>query len=304
MRLENELLYRQLQDVRLKKIAEDLEFANNDKFVLIDGLVYKKFPDKPRFAVSDAMINNVIRAYHDEIAHCGIEKTCQSIFSNYWFPLRKRVQEYIENCLICLLYNSSVNSREGEIQITDSPSAPFIILHLDHFGPILVSTDGFKHILVNVNAFSRFTWLYAVKSTGSKEVIKHLSDLFNIFGNPSLLVSDRGTAFTLQDFAEFLKSNHIQYRQVAVAASWANGIVERVNKFLKCSLKKIVNDQSSWHSCLNTVQYAINNTYHSSIKSSSSKLFFGFDQRNHSDAELIKFLNKIADISFNFIEKR
>jgi len=88
MPLENELQYRQLQDIRLRKIAEDLEFTNNDKFVPIDGLVYKKFPDKPRFAVSEAIINNVIR---DEVAHCGIEKTCQYIFPN-WFPsLRRKV---------------------------------------------------------------------------------------------------------------------------------------------------------------------------------------------------------------------
>jgi len=185
------------------------------------------------------------------------------------------------------------------MQITNSPSAPFVILHIDHFGPIMVSTDGSKHILVIFDAFSR---LYAVKSTGTKEVIKHLSELFNIFGNPCLLVSYRDTAFTSQDFAEFLKSKHIKYRQVATL--WANGLVERVNRFLKSSLKKVVNDQAKWHSCLNTVQYAINNTYHSSIKSSASKLFIGFDQRNHSDAELVKYLNKIADVSFNFIEER
>lgn len=40
--LEKELQYRQLQDDRLKAIAENLEFADNDKFELIEGLVYKK----------------------------------------------------------------------------------------------------------------------------------------------------------------------------------------------------------------------------------------------------------------------
>lgn len=40
--LEQVLQYRQLQDNRLKDIAEDLEFSDNDKFELIDGLIYKK----------------------------------------------------------------------------------------------------------------------------------------------------------------------------------------------------------------------------------------------------------------------
>jgi len=36
--LEQQLQFRQLQDSRLKGIAEDLEFTDNEKFELIDGL--------------------------------------------------------------------------------------------------------------------------------------------------------------------------------------------------------------------------------------------------------------------------
>jgi len=42
------------------------------------------------------------------------------------------------------------------------------------------------------------------------------------------------------------------------------------------------------------VQYAINNIYHSSIKMTSSKLFLGFDQRNHADSKLILFFNNLV----------
>lgn len=302
--LDSELQYKQLQDDKLKEIARELEYKDNDKFVLIEGLVYKKFPDKPRFAVPDSMVFNIIRAYHDNLAHCGIEKVVQGISVNYWFPsLRKRVRDYVDNCLTCLMANVSSNSREGEMQISDTPSSPFIILHLDHFGPISDSSDGFKHILVIVDAFSRFTWLFAVKSTGSKEVVKHLSYLFNIFGNPVTIVSDRGTAFTSQEFAEFIKSKNIAHRLVAVAAPWANGLVERVNKFLKSSLKKVVEDYN-WSTYLNSIQYVINNTHHSSLRASPSKLLFGVDQRNHADADLVSFLNNLAKISFNISEER
>jgi len=122
MPLEKELQYRQLQDNRLKVIAENLEFEDNDKFILFDGLVYRKQPDKHRFVVPDSMINNIIRVYHDELAHCGLEKTVQGITANYWFPLQKRVRDYIDNCLTCLMANTSVNAREGEMQLTDSPT--------------------------------------------------------------------------------------------------------------------------------------------------------------------------------------
>ncbi|KMQ88500.1 hypothetical protein RF55_12002 [Lasius niger] len=155
MPLEKELEYKQLQDQKLKSISEDLEFSDNDKFALINGLVYKKGPDKPRFSVPEAMVNNIVRIYHDNIAHCGVEKTIQGINANYWFPsIRKRVVDHIDNCITCLLNNVSSNTREGELQETDSPSAPLQILHTDHYGPMVTSANGFKHVLVVISSGS------------------------------------------------------------------------------------------------------------------------------------------------------
>lgn len=135
----------------------------------------------------------------------------QGILENYWFPsLRKRVNLYIENCITCLLTNSSSNSREGEMQLTESPSIPFYIIHIDHFGPINESELGHKHIFVVIDSFTRFIWLFAVKNLSSKEVIiKYLTFSFSMFGNSKKIVSDRGTAFTSQEFENFLKEKKI-----------------------------------------------------------------------------------------------
>lgn len=105
------------------------------------------------------MITNIIRVYHDNMSHCGVEKTIKGILSNYWFPFVQRVQKHIDNCLSCLLASASINTREGELQITDCPTFPLQIIHIDHFDLISQTEEGFKHILVVVDAFSRFTWL-------------------------------------------------------------------------------------------------------------------------------------------------
>ncbi|CAL1672060.1 unnamed protein product [Lasius platythorax] len=305
MPLEKELQFRQLQDPKLKDLSQKLEFKEDDKFELIDGLVFKKGTEKSRFVVPEAMISNIIRYYHDNMAHCGLEKTIKGIMVNYWFPsLKKRVHNYIDNCVICLLANSSVNSREGELQITDSPTYPFHIFHADHFGPIKETRDGFKHIFLVIDAFTRYTWLFPTKSTGSREAIKNLSFLFQNFGFPRFFVSDRGTAFTSQDFENFLKHYNVSHRLVAVAAPWANGLIERVNRFLKSSLKKVVEDDQCWNSYLDTVQYVINNTYHSSVRATPSKLLFGIEMHKHPDAELVRFLDNIAKNDFDIQEDR
>jgi len=44
------------------------------------------------------------------------------------------------------------------------------------------------------------------------------------------------------------------------------------------------------------LQYIINNTYHSSVKSTPAKLMFGFDQRCHSDALFARFTELLKGI--------
>jgi len=113
--LERELELRQLADARVKEIADKLEYEEDAKFELIDGLVYRKGEDSLKFVVPDSMVHSVLKAHHDDMAHCGAEKTLKGIKQNYWFPLmRKKIYEYIENCFTCLMANRSVNQSEVE----------------------------------------------------------------------------------------------------------------------------------------------------------------------------------------------
>lgn len=117
--------------------------------------------------------------------------------------------------------------------MTDTPSLPFEIIHVDHFGPMKESINGYKHILMIVDAFSRYTWLSVTKTTNSKETIKSLLDLFHNFAFPSKIILDRGTAFNSAKFSKFFEIYNVKHHLVAVAAPWANGLVERINRFLK-----------------------------------------------------------------------
>jgi len=303
--LERELEFRQLADPRIKEFVQELEIRNSDKFELIDGLLYKKESDTLKFVIPSSMIVNVIRAHHDEMAHCGAEKTYEAIKVNYWFPhMRKTIYNFVENCLTCLMANDSTHRLEGETHLYPTPDKPLEILHTDHFGPLQETRKGYKHILLVIDAFTRFTWLYATKSTGSKEVSDHLQGLFNTFGKPTHIITDRGTAFTSKEFESFLKLNNVKHRLIAVAAPWANGMAERVNRFLKSSLTKLINSPQDWKQHLGQMQYIINNTYHSVIKTSPAMLMLGYEQRNHSDFPLSQFVKELADVDSNLILER
>lgn len=132
--LERQLEIKQLQDTTIKEIAQNLEHSDDDKFELIDGLVYKKGNDRSRFVIPESLINSLINIYHDQMARCGFEKTLTGINNTYWFlSMRKKIHEYVDNCVTCLLANSSAHRREGEMQLAEIPKLPFEIIHVDHF---------------------------------------------------------------------------------------------------------------------------------------------------------------------------
>jgi len=61
--LERELKLRQLADSRIQEIADDLKYNKNEKFALIDGLVYKKDNRNLKFVVPDIIISAILRVY-------------------------------------------------------------------------------------------------------------------------------------------------------------------------------------------------------------------------------------------------
>lgn len=227
------------------------------------------------------------------------------IRATYWFPsMRKRIQSHIENCITCLMANASTHAKEGDMQIEKAPDLPFEVVHIDHFGPLPTTRDGYKYILVVIDAFSRYTWFIPTRSTGTQEVCEQLQNLFNTFGIPKELVSDRGTAFTSNDFTRWVDAQKIKHRKVAVAAPWANGLAERANRFLKTSLAKLVKDPNEWKSYASTVQYVVNNTMHKAIKATPSKLLLGYEQRQHTDMPLTTLINQLGKIEIDLEKER
>ncbi|KYQ47205.1 hypothetical protein ALC60_13775 [Trachymyrmex zeteki] len=93
-----------------------------------------------------------------------------------------------------------------------------------------------------------------------------------------------------------MNSNNIVHRRIAIAAPWANGLVERVNKFLKSTLQKLVDEPSNWKHFLGKAMYIINNTFHQGIKTTPAKLLVGYDLRGRSDSSFTEFVKEIAQI--------
>ncbi|GJQ68691.1 hypothetical protein Trydic_g8481 [Trypoxylus dichotomus] len=101
-----------------------------------------------------------------------------------------------------------VISQEGLLNPVLKEGIPLHRYHRDHLGPLKSTNKNYKYILAVIDSFSKFVWLYPVKSTTSKEVIVKLQIQQKNFGNPVLIISDRGTAFISDEFNQYCREEN------------------------------------------------------------------------------------------------
>lgn len=284
----------QARDVTISELRNRLFNETLEKNRIQDGMVFRIENGEQLFYVPDEMVNSVIRETHEKIGHMGISKTMAQLRMFYWFPkMQERVADFLRGCIKCVMY-ATPNSNARNLHSIEKKPVPFDTIHIDHFGPLPALKSQRKHILVVVDAFTKFVKLYAVKSVGSKEVICALKKYFETYSRPKRIISDRGRSFTSSEFTDFVNDNYIKHVQVATASPQANGQVERDNRVLVNMLDKLTEQMthSNWVQVLPKVEFAINNSIDRATKFTPSQLLFGVNQRGGEVDDLAEYLEE------------
>lgn len=229
-----------------------------------------------------------------KIGHLAVEKTQEKIHRHYWFPdMKKKIESFIRNCIKCITYAAPVRTAERRLYCIKKEPVPFDTIHMDHFGPLPTVTSKRKHILSIVDGFSKHNKLFSVLSTSTQEVLRCMEKYFDFFDRPRRVITDQATCFTSLEFAAKMKEWNIEHVKIAVGSPQANGQVERVNRTMKAMLGKITEpvDHADWAQKLAQVEYALNNTKHSTTGFSPCELLFGVNQRGRVPDELTEYLD-------------
>lgn len=74
-------------------------------YLMVNGVVYRKLKDEEGlFYVPAEMEENIIRSVHEKIGHQSVDKSCNQLKMNYWFPkMQAKVEKFIKNCLKCII---------------------------------------------------------------------------------------------------------------------------------------------------------------------------------------------------------
>lgn len=284
----------QSKDERLSLIKKILEAGTYEDYHMMRNIVFKdnKFGE-PLVCVPKSMQGEVIRKFHDE-GHFGTKKIVELIQRSYFIPnLAEKCDNHRQNCIECILGARKEGRQEGFLHPLPKGQYPLSIYHLDHLGPLASTHKSYRFIFSVVDSFSKFVWIYPVKSTTTVEVIQKMEVQRTVFGNPEIIISDRGTAFTSTQFGEYCQAQNIKHTLTTTGVPRGNGQIERVNGVIVPVLTKLsLNKPDEWYKHTNNLQRFLNCTWHRSIQKTPFEILFGVKMRNPED---VRIAEAIAD---------
>lgn len=97
--------------------------------------------------------------------------------------------------------------------LLEIPTRPWHRVHSDVIGPLPLTINGNKYIIVFVDGFSKFIVAEPIPDQKALTSINaFMNRLVARFGPPSVLVTDQGTNYMSDTFQNSLKAIHVTHR--------------------------------------------------------------------------------------------
>lgn len=145
-----------------------------------------------------------------------------------------------------------------------------------------------------IDEYSRFPFAFACVDVSTNSVIDCLSQIFSVFGMPSYIHSDRGTAFMSVKFRRFLASKGIAKSQTTPYNPTGNSQCERYNgviwKSIMLSLKSKNLPVTHWEYALIDALHSIRSLLCTSTNATPHERLFNYVRKSTTGSSLPSWL--------------
>lgn len=174
----------------------------------------------------------IIAQFHNsQTGHFGFNNTVRLLREkgHTWKYLRSHVRKFLKDCPICQKM-SPLLTAVSAMRFTTASYDPFARITMDTIGPLPLSEEGYKFILVIIDCFTRTLELYPTKSTEADEAAQFLIEFISRYGTPDEVLSDRGSQFVNSVIDTALQTLGVEHLLSAANSKQETAIVERANK--------------------------------------------------------------------------
>ena len=266
----------QALDPEFRQISRDARTGLNFKKVKIgESDLFVDVSNGPaRPFVPTAYRKRIFEVIHG-LGHPGVKRTCQAVAAKFVWPnLQANVSTWSRQCLDC--QRAKVNRHTTPtIGSFTQPTKRFAHLHAD-----LVSmppSNGYNHLLTIVDRFSRWSAAIPLKDINADTIIDALThNWIAAHGVPEIITTDRGSQFTSSLWTQLMRTWGTKHVKTTAYHPESNGMVERLHRRLKESLKALLNDQQTrWFWRLPMTLLALRTTVKADLGASPADLVYG-----------------------------
>ena len=232
-----------------------------------------------------------LKFMHEEMCHPGVTRLSHFVRARNLPYSVDDIKKVISSCRVC------AELKPRFFKPTNPPliksTQPMERLGIDFKGPLPSVTQN-KYLLVIVDEYSRFPFGFPCKDMTSAVVIKHLTELFSLFGITSYVHSDNGPSFVSDELRDYLVSNGIAYSNSTRYNPRGNGQVERYNKTLWKSIQLAAKskgvDDKHWELVLGSALHSIRTLLCTSTNQTPHERFLSFTRRTMTGHALPSWL--------------
>ena len=247
------IFHRQLSDLRV----------HND-------VLYKVYENRRgrlafQVVVPQHMIAEVLTLAHDKrpSAHFGYRRMFARLGDKlYWPTMTKDVKDYLMSCEVCQQRKPTSLPTVEPLVLTRT-TRPGELVTADVMGPLPVTEQGNKYVLVVCDHFTKWTNTYAMATQTAQETAENVVKFVTQHGLPEALLTDQGRNFESELLANVCELLDIHKIRTTPYHPQCDGITERYNRTLQDMLTAYVNKgRDDWDKHLDIVTFAYNTTLH------------------------------------------
>ena len=222
---------------------------------------------------------DIIHMQHVRIGHLGRDRTYHMLTRYYHWPgMYQDVSSALKQCRVCDRAKATFSVKNCRLK----PMPIFGMFYrfsVDSAGPFRPSQNGYKHVIIIVEHFSKWIDLVPVACLNpGVTAAAFLERVLARYGAPVEVVTDNGQEYKGQ-FAAQLKQHSIDQVEIPAGHPSSNGMAERIVQVLKSALRKFVSSQGilNWDTWLPIIEFGYRVTIQRATGFSPYFLMYGRD---------------------------
>lgn len=250
-------------------------FIIDDSFYeIFENTFHELFRDNENFRVircktelddieDENKLAEIIELEHLGKNHRGIQAVFEELKRRIYNPnLKLRITQFINNCEICNLEKYVRNPPKIPMQITETPTEPRKIVHIDVFYSLNKTL-----FMTMIDKFSKFAMAFMINGRSWTEFKAKLLQIIGTYGKMNKIIVDNELGFKAIPMQQFLSDENIDIHYTSNSNHTSNADVERLHNTINEHLRLLRHDDKTRteniEEKINRIIGFYNNTIHS-----------------------------------------